>query len=83
MPTMGAARPRKKFRSNSFRSVKFRTPRNDEHRALQIPDALDAKRAAPRLLFECVQLIESLFILRNRMHPMFNFDSSIHSRGLD
>ena len=41
MPTMGAARPRKKFRSNSFRSVEFRTPRNDEHRALQISGALD------------------------------------------
>ena len=34
MPTMGAARPRKRFGSNSFRSVGFRTPRNDRHRAL-------------------------------------------------
>ena len=83
IPTMGAARPRKKFRSNSFRSVKFRTPRNDEHRALSISDALDARRSTTRLLFEYAQLIESLFILRNRMHPMFSFDSSIYSRWLD
>ena len=34
MPTMGAERPRKKFGSNSFRSVKFRTPRNPRRKAL-------------------------------------------------
>ena len=55
MPTMGAERPRKKFGSNSFRSVKFRTPRNEEHRALSISDALDARRSTTRLLFECAQ----------------------------
>ena len=62
---MGAARPRKKIRSNSFRSVEFRTTQNDEHRAVLIYDALDARRATPRLLFECAKLIESLLILRN------------------